>query len=159
MNHRGKSPGVLPSHKSQPAHLDGSSGQAHSSEHDFEETKEAVSTGGIVFSIAKALAVATADEAFAVVGVPHTNFGISPSHFFDTTIIPGDNTSLGNSIFYDDSDNVDSSFVPDPVLTQKAIERTQLKIESTKEQIRYISIPCDFFLPFIKPKLQTAKER
>ena len=133
MNHRGRSPGGLPSHKSHPAHLDASAG--HASDHELEEIKEPFN-GGIVFSIAKALAVATADEAFAVVGVPHTNFGASPSHRFDSTIVVGDTTSLGNSIFYDDLDAVDASFVPDPVLTQKAIERTQIKIDSTKEQIR-----------------------
>ncbi len=134
MNHRGRSPAGLPSHKSHPAHLDASGGQAAPADHDLEESKD-TQNGGIVFSIAKALAVATADEAFAVVGVPHTNFGVSPSHRFDSSI-PGDNTSLGNSIFYDDPDAVDASYVPDPVLTQKAIERTQMKIDSTKEQIR-----------------------
>jgi hypothetical protein len=134
MSHRGRSPAGLPSHKSHPAHLDTSGGQAATADHDLEESKDTLN-GGIVFSIAKALAVATADEAFAVVGVPHTNFGVSPSHRFDSSV-PGDNTSLGNSIFYDDPDAVDASYVPDPVLTQKAIERTQLKIESTKEQIR-----------------------
>ena len=135
MNHRGRSPAGLPSHKSHPAHLDASGGQVVTVDHDPEESIKDTLNGGIVFSIAKALAVATADEAFAVVGVPHTNFGVSPSHRFDSSV-PGDNTSLGNSIFYDDPDAVDASYVPDPVLTQKAIERTQMKIDSTKEQIR-----------------------
>ena len=134
MNQRGRSPAVLPSHKSHPAmaHLD-----AHgpSSEHDFDDTRD-ISNGGIVFNITKVLAAATADEAFAVVGVPHANFGVSPSHRFEATMVPGDNVSLGNSIFYDDPDSVDSSsFIPDPVLTQKAIERTKAKIESIKKEI------------------------
>ena len=41
------------------------------------------------------------------------------------------------SIFYDDPDAVDTSYVPDPVLTQKAIERTKLKISSIMEEIRW----------------------
>jgi hypothetical protein len=81
----------------------------------------------------KVLAAATADEALAVVGVPHPNFGFSPIHRIDGA----DSPSLGNSVFYDDGDVTDSSFVPDPLLTAKAIERTRAKIESIKEQIRF----------------------
>lgn len=131
MNQRGKSPGLLPPNKSHPAHLDG---HGPSSEHDFDVGRDAPN-GGIVFNLTKVLAAATADEALAVVGVPHANFGVSPSHRLDLTGVQGDNSSLGNSIFYDDPDAVDSSFIPDPVLTLKALERTQAKIENIKEQI------------------------
>ena len=49
----------------------------------------------------------------------------------------GESNSLGNSIFYDDSDAVDSSVVlADPILTAKAIERTKQKIETMTEQIQ-----------------------
>ena len=102
MNYRGKSPGVhLPSHKSFPAHLDGTVGRTLVLDHhDLDEGREISNgiTGGIVFSVAKALAAATADEAFAVVGVPHANFVVSPSHRFDSSsnAAGDDNTSLGN---------------------------------------------------------------
>lgn len=46
-----------------------------------------------------------------------------------------ESNNLGNSIFYDDPDAVVLSFTPDPVLTQKAIERTQSKIENVKKEI------------------------
>jgi hypothetical protein len=107
MNQRGKSPAILPSHKSHPVHLDAQGGHGSVLETDFD-TREAFN-GGIVFNITKVLAAATADEALAVVGVPHANFGVSPSHRLETTVVPGDNVSLGNSIFYDDPDSVDSS--------------------------------------------------
>jgi hypothetical protein len=99
MNYRGKSPGGhLTSHKSYPGHLDGTTGRALVLDHhDPEESRESYNGGGIVFSVAKALAAATADEAFAVVGVPHANFVVSPSHRFDSSNTAGDdNTSLGN---------------------------------------------------------------
>ena len=48
-----------------------------------------------------------------------------------------ENNSLGNSVFYDDSDAVDSSVtLADPALTAKAIERTKQKIEAMTEQIQ-----------------------
>ena len=99
MNYRGKSAGVhMPSHKSYPGHLDGTAGRGLVSDHhEVEEIKESSNIGGIVFSVAKALAAATADEAFAVVGVPHANFIVSPTHRFDSSNAAGDdNTSLGN---------------------------------------------------------------
>ena len=48
-----------------------------------------------------------------------------------------ESSSLGNSVFYDDSDAVDSSVtLADPALTAKAIERTKQKIEAMTEQIQ-----------------------
>ena len=63
---------------------------------------------------------------------PSTHHTGSPSHRGEC-----ENNSLGNSIFYDDSDAVDSTVtLADSVLTAKAIERTKQKIETMSEHIQ-----------------------
>lgn len=133
MNHRGRSPGHLASARSHGSHLDEATSQVVVSHPEPEEVHSKM-----VFSITSALAAATADDAFAVAGVagvPHSSFAVSPSHRLDSTA-PSENTSLGNSIFYDDQDVADGTFSSDPVLTHEAIERIQQKILYTKDKIR-----------------------
>ena len=58
-----------------------------------------------------------------------------PVHRLDGPV-GSDSPHILNSTFCDDTDSADGSYSHDPVVTKKAKERLQQKIDATKEQIR-----------------------
>ena len=102
------------------------------------------------------LVAATAEESLGSLTLPSmSSSNVSPTHHphhkrhhsstFPTGIPDPDNSSLGNSIFYDDPGFLDqlNSGASDPALTLKAIEHYQGKIGKTKEEIKKVQTSLD----------------
>ena len=103
------------------------------------------------------LVAATAEESLGSLTLPSmSSSNVSPTHHphhkrhhsstFPTGIpADPDNSSLGNSIFYDDPGFLDqlNSGTSDPALTLKAIEHYQGKIGKTKEEIKKVQTSLD----------------
>lgn len=164
MKNRGRSPashsavGARAKDTLRSAGTGSSGGRSVASDHDHEDAAAAVSTHpsggtGALAAVTSALVAATAEESLTL-PANMSSSSVSPSHHVrhHSSTLPmafsscseADNSSLGNSIFYDDPEVMAQlSGTPDPALTQKAIEHYQAKITKTKEHIKEVQTSLD----------------
>ena len=149
MKNRGRSPAA----RAKDAHKSGTGGSSSGrSNSDLEADSALVlpstnPSGGLgaLATATSTLAAATAEEVLTVTAMSN----VSPNRHHMSATLPAnldpDNSSLGNSIFYDDPDSLAALMTTpsDPAQTQRAIEHYQTKIQKTKEQIKEVQTSLD----------------
>ncbi len=151
MKNRGRSPAARAKDAHRTAGTGGSSsGRSVASDLEVDSAAPSTNPGGgagLLAAATSTLAAVTAEEIQAISGM---STSVSPHrHHPQSSTLPAnldpENSSLGNSIFYDDPDSLAllMSTPTDPAQTQRAIEHYQAKINKTKEQIKEVQTSLD----------------